>query len=550
MRSQILVVDANPIFAGLVRQTLEETGRYQVVAAARGQDAIDIARRTDIHLAIVDLDLPDLPGLEVMRRIRSLRPDLILVAVPIGGELDAAERARLQIHDVLTKPFYLPELAQKMDAALGMPAESPPTVAESLWPAVEAASAEAPYSAADELAAAIEAAIPGELFEPAPVSQPVAAVPSRPAPPGAPAMAGPPWLSDIERAAQYLTRLSLETSAEAAMLTRGGTLWAYAGHLARQQLDDLIGLVADFWASEGARGAVARFVRLPDASADYMLYATAVTGDIVLSLLFSSETPFSMIRRQAQALARALSQVDPAQSAVSPTTDGGLQDLRLGPPSEWLAESSMPTPELPLLDDLVFPPPDPGEALEAPAALEAETEPQVPIPTDWVPSVPRPAAHMPFLDEIDSGPAALAADGLEEPEGPLPEARYQLEFTAVLVPRFPDHRLTGQLAQDLHDWVTRLCIAWGWRADAVDIQPDYLCLTVTLTPEVAPSRAVHRLRQDLSDRILEAYPGVTTDLPSGRFWARGYLLSAGTQVSPDHIRAFLAETRRSQGLGS
>src|SRR4030042_960726 len=202
MRSQILVVDANPIFAGLVRQTLEETGRYQVVAPARGQDPLDIARRTDIHLAIVDLDLPDLPGLEVMRRLRPLRADLFLVAVPIGGELDAAERARLQIHDVLTKPFYLPELAQKMDAALGMPAESPPTLAESLWPAVEAASAEAPYSAADELAAAIEAAIPGELFEPAPVAQPVAAVPSRPAPPGAPAMAGPPWPSDLARAPQ------------------------------------------------------------------------------------------------------------------------------------------------------------------------------------------------------------------------------------------------------------------------------------------------------------------------------------------------------------
>ncbi len=58
----------------------------------------------------------------MLRRIRSLRPDLIMVAVPIGGELDSNERERLKIHDVLTKPFYLPDLAQKMDAALGLPA--------------------------------------------------------------------------------------------------------------------------------------------------------------------------------------------------------------------------------------------------------------------------------------------------------------------------------------------------------------------------------------------------------------------------------------------
>ncbi len=546
MPSQILVVDANPIFAGLVRQTLEETGRYQVVSAARGQDAIDIARRADILLAIVDLDLPDMPGLEVVRRIRELRPDLLLVAVPIGGELDAAERARLQIHDVLTKPFYLPELAQKMDAALGVPGESPPPQADSLWPFVEAASAEGAASAADELTAAIEAAIPSELFEP---PRAPAVVPLPPTPMAAPALAGPPWLSDVERAAQYLTRLSLETSAEAAMLTRGGTLWAYAGHLAREQLDDLIGLVADFWATEGARGAVARFVRLPDGSADHMLYAAAVTGDLVLSLLFSSETPFSMIRRQAQSLVRTLSQVDPA-SAAPPAPDFAQADRRPGPPSEWLPESSMLAPDLPRLDDLVLPPPDPGEGSEPPLAGEVDGELQVPIPSDWVPSMPRPAAHMPFLDEVAPTPMPRPTDGLEEPEGPLPEARYQLEFTAVLVPRFPDHKLTGQLAQDLRDWLARLCVAWGWRADAIEIDPDYLCLTVTLTPEVAPSRAVHRLRQDLSDRILEAYPGVTTDLPSGRFWARGYLLSAGTQVSPDHIRAFLAETRRSQGLAS
>jgi CheY-like chemotaxis protein len=546
MRSLILVVDANPIFATLVRQTLEETGRYQVIPASKGQEALDLAGREDIRLAIIDLDLPDIPGIDVIRRIRSLRDDLVIVAVPVGGELAEAERQRLRIHDVLTKPFYLPELSHRIDAALGLAPAHADAVAE-------AASLQ-PRSMADELAAVIEAGLPAE-----PVTGPLA-LPEKPIPPPE----HPSWLNDSTSARTLLASLLPHTSAEAILLGRANGLWGHAGDLSESQALALMSQVAEFWAAKGAHGAVARFVRLSGMEGDHMLYAKAVTGEIILALLLPPETVFSTIRRQAQRVESELIRAQPGATAdADPYAQTGLDlqppspvgDLR--PPSDWIPESLLTEADADVLAGLDLPPPDPGERTSLPTSGLERPEELIPLPSDWIPAAPRPSAHLPFLAEQTATPPGgseleepppESSSGLEEPNGPLPEARYNLDFTAVLVPRFPNHRLTGRLAEDLRDWVARLCIAWGWRADEIDIQPDYLRLTVTLTPEVAPSRAVHRLRQDLSERILQAYPGVTTDLPSNRFWARGYLLSAGKHADPDRIRAFIAETRRTQGL--
>jgi DNA-binding response OmpR family regulator/REP element-mobilizing transposase RayT len=530
MRLAILTVDANPIFATLVRQTLEDTERYQVIHTGRGEEALEIARRGSVRLAIVDFDLPDLPGLEVIRRMRAMRDDLVIVAVPVGGELSPADREALRIHDVLTKPFYLPDLVHRMDAALGP-----------LVPEVEAA----PLA-------------PPQVGLPAPEAPSAEPPPAgeQPAPPLALEPAPPAWLAERDRASRYLSLLTQEAEAAAGLLTRAGQAWSFAGNLTPEQVRHLAQQIRELTAQEPGRGALARFIHLPGSEAEHMLYATGVVGDFVLSLLFKAGTPFGTIRRQAETAARQLAQVDPARHARpnadgppfsrQPGTDPGL--TRPGPPDEWAPEAVTPDRELPFLQDFDVPPPDPGEA-PAGGRERSDEEPageRPAIPSDWIPSGPRPASQLPFLDDVQREPSSM--DGLEEPEDVMPEAQYQLDFSAVLVPRFPEHRLTGRLAEDLKRWVARLCVAWGWRADAIRVQPDHLRIRITLAPEVVPSRAVHRLRQDLSARILAAYPGVGTDLPSGRFWARGYLLASGTELDEEDIRTFIAETRRSQGL--
>ncbi len=91
-------------------------------------------------------------------------------------------------------------------------------------------------------------------------------------------------------------------------------------------------------------------------------------------------------------------------------------------------------------------------------------------------------------------------------------------------------------------------MAWDWRIEEIEIQPGYLRASLGLLPEVPPAKAVHKLRETLASQILESFPEHLEDLPSGRYWARGYMLNAGKPPPEREIRAFITATRRTQGL--
>src|SRR5688572_6844741 len=115
-----------------------------------------------------------------------------------------------------------------------------------------------------------------------------------------------PWLGDVTRAAQHLTRLTLESSAQAALITRGDNLWAYAGQLSQGAAKELAMTITRHW--DGQKGSdLLRFVRLEATKAEHMLYATRLADDVVLALVFDAETPFSTIRTQAGQLVNLLS---------------------------------------------------------------------------------------------------------------------------------------------------------------------------------------------------------------------------------------------------
>jgi hypothetical protein len=110
----------------------------------------------------------------------------------------------------------------------------------------------------------------------------------------------------VTKAAQHLTRLTLESSAQAALITRKNNLWAYAGQLSQDAAKELATTVTRHW--DGQKGSdLLRFVRLEATRAEHMLYATRLADDVVLALVFDAETPFSTIRMQAGQLVNRLS---------------------------------------------------------------------------------------------------------------------------------------------------------------------------------------------------------------------------------------------------
>jgi CheY-like chemotaxis protein len=101
----VLVVDDEAPIRMLARRVLEDAG-YQVTEAAGGLDAIELlSKGTTLDLLMADLDMPNLGGDEMVRRIRSTRPDLKVLYVT--GHIDRLMDAR-QLWEgeaFLEKPF-------------------------------------------------------------------------------------------------------------------------------------------------------------------------------------------------------------------------------------------------------------------------------------------------------------------------------------------------------------------------------------------------------------------------------------------------------------
>jgi hypothetical protein len=197
-------------------------------------------------------------------------------------------------------------------------------------------------------------------------------------PPAAEASHTLPWLQDVTRAAQYLTRLSLETAAQAAMIVHNSRLWSYAGELPRPAAEELAQVLVGIVAKGDGRD-VARFVRLPLTGGDYLLYATGLADDMALALVFDVATPFSKIRLQAGKLAKAL-------SSPPKNSSGEEYELHEEPANAWLPESEENEPSkvepLPPLFENVPPPsivemvsPEPGE--DSSLSIENEQEEKV-----------------------------------------------------------------------------------------------------------------------------------------------------------------------------
>jgi DNA-binding NtrC family response regulator len=105
MKHRILIVDDDEIFLRPLRRTLEAAG-FDVLAAASGEDAIDLLKRDDMDLVVSDRRLPGIDGVELVRRIKAEHPDLAVVVMTAYGTIESAvEAMRLGALDYLVKPF-------------------------------------------------------------------------------------------------------------------------------------------------------------------------------------------------------------------------------------------------------------------------------------------------------------------------------------------------------------------------------------------------------------------------------------------------------------
>ena len=117
VRPKILVIDDEPPIRKLLRMGLT-TQDYEVLEASNGKTGLEMLLQNP-DLIILDLGLPDIQGLELLRTIRSRNEGVpIVVLSSRGDEAGKVQALDLGADDYVTKPFGMDELLARMRAAL------------------------------------------------------------------------------------------------------------------------------------------------------------------------------------------------------------------------------------------------------------------------------------------------------------------------------------------------------------------------------------------------------------------------------------------------
>ncbi|MDP3186638.1 MAG: hypothetical protein Q8M58_15370, partial [Anaerolineales bacterium] len=330
-----MVLTRDIAFGELIARSLEDTGRFSVRVLSQVDEGVGYIRKEKCPLTFLDLDIPD--AFEAGRALLNANSEMRFIFLSGDGPDAALNELNPQAH--LTKPFYLPDLLEMMD----------------------------------KMFSALQAGSPQRRPKKVPAAPAAESIEM-------------PWLANVNRAAQHLTRLTLESSAQAALINRNNELWAYAGQLPQSAAHELAQMVARYW-DQTEESDLVRFVRLGSTNAEHMLYATRLATGLVLALTFDAETPFSTIRTQAGQLVRSLSvsqpigrdaddtngvalDVPPPAPAKDYQPDSPARVISSGIPQETGQEASIPITIQPVVYS------EPARAMDLELVMEQATDTQ------------------------------------------------------------------------------------------------------------------------------------------------------------------------------
>lgn len=114
----VLIVDDEPRIRDGLTRVLDPMG-FVTATAGRGDEALDILSRNDVDIVLLDLKLPDVNGMEVLRSIRNRHPHIVVIIITgFGSVQTAAEAMRNGAYDLLPKPFEPDQLRIAVNRAL------------------------------------------------------------------------------------------------------------------------------------------------------------------------------------------------------------------------------------------------------------------------------------------------------------------------------------------------------------------------------------------------------------------------------------------------
>jgi two-component system cell cycle response regulator DivK len=125
MTNNVLYIEDNPDNMMLVQRALEARG-YHLLKAIKGLDGVTAAENEQVDLILLDINLPDIDGYEVARRLRSSQkrelnsvPIIAITANALKGDAEKALDAGCDVY--MSKPINIRELWARVEAFVPMP---------------------------------------------------------------------------------------------------------------------------------------------------------------------------------------------------------------------------------------------------------------------------------------------------------------------------------------------------------------------------------------------------------------------------------------------
>jgi len=129
---RVLVVEDEPVLAGVVGNYLGRAG-FEVERCEDGATAVELARRWNPDVVVLDLGLPVLDGVEVCRRLRTFTDCYVVMLTARSDEVDKLIGLSVGADDYLTKPFSARELVARVQAMLRRPRTGTGAPAQPRW---------------------------------------------------------------------------------------------------------------------------------------------------------------------------------------------------------------------------------------------------------------------------------------------------------------------------------------------------------------------------------------------------------------------------------
>lgn len=115
----ILVIDDEPMIRFLLKEAISDW-EYEFVEATRAQQGIEIIKNQKIDLVLLDIQLPQMNGLEAIQKIREINKEIPVFMITAFHNLkDVVDMLEVKVQDFISKPFNLDDLHEKVKKVLG-----------------------------------------------------------------------------------------------------------------------------------------------------------------------------------------------------------------------------------------------------------------------------------------------------------------------------------------------------------------------------------------------------------------------------------------------